>query len=45
MFCNELVDEDALDPLYYDQPSNDDDEQFDDERYDDGHFDGERYAA
>jgi uncharacterized protein (DUF2336 family) len=32
MFCNELVSDDALEPLYYDPPSNDD-ERFDDERF------------
>ena len=32
MFCNELVSDDADDPLYYDEPSNDD-ERFDDERF------------
>jgi uncharacterized protein DUF2336 len=32
MFCNELVSEEAVDPLYFGQPSNDD-EGFDDERY------------
>ena len=33
MFCNELVAEDAIDPLYFDQPCND------------RHFDDERFAA
>jgi uncharacterized protein (DUF2336 family) len=31
MFCNELVSDDGIDPLYYDEPSND--EHFDDERF------------
>jgi hypothetical protein len=31
MFCNELVSDDADDPLYYNQPSND--EHFDDARF------------